>query len=158
MKPAIPLGPILLILIAVTIFVTAVLVYSAPLSPKLTRLPEIAPALQNTQRMKPLNVNDQNQRKEATKAILETSSFASDRSAFLRRREQTQVKQQELTPEFVGAMGEGSRRRIMIIWRRGEDTKIHSVGDQTPWGTLVSITETEATFERPSGAKSLKLF
>lgn len=84
------------------------------------------------------------------------SPFVSDRSAFSRT--PAQVFQNELKPQFVGVVGRGSTLKAMVRWAEQDPVSTHSVGDKTPWGTLVSATSSQLVFNGEYGSRVLRLF
>lgn len=91
--------------------------------------------------------------------VLSRSPFSPGRAAFSRAAPSRQAPAKpEYSPQFVGLLGKGKKTRAMVTWNPGEQAQIHAIGDETPWGKLVSATSSELLFEGNEGQKVLKLF
>ena len=97
---------------------------------------------------------------EASEAVIKQSGFAPDRSPFSRsiQRATPTAQKPEYDPQYVGSMGSGTGLKVMVRWRPGEQPAVHSVGDKTPWGTLIELSASELIFETNGERKALALF
>ncbi|MBO6689398.1 MAG: hypothetical protein JJ919_13040 [Henriciella sp.] len=91
--------------------------------------------------------------------VLGQSPFVSDRSAYSRDLPVVaDASEPELNPEFVGVFGRGNSISALVIWEPGQSAQSHEVGDDTPWGKLISATSSKLVFEGDEGLRELKLF
>lgn len=91
--------------------------------------------------------------------VLAQSPFVSDRSAYSRIASQdNSPAEPEIRPEFVGTVGRGDGISALVVWQPGQPALSHSLGDETPWGILISATSSTLVFEGEKGRKELKLF
>ncbi|CAN0302977.1 unnamed protein product, partial [Chrysoparadoxa australica] len=93
-------------------------------------------------------------------SIQAKSPFARDRKAYSRSvaAPQTQATAVRYQPRFVGTLGRADRMRAMIIWNPNEPAEIYQVGEETPSGTLISITSLAIVLENEGEQTELKLF
>lgn len=92
---------------------------------------------------------------------LSRSPFVMDRSAFSKFDpvEQPPIPAApEYDPEFVGSLGRGDDMRILVIWGPNQPAASHAIGDQTPWGVLVSASSTKLVFQDEAERRVLDLF
>lgn len=107
----------------------------------------------------PLTYNDPVRARGYVDIVLGQSPFVKDRSAYRRNLVQApEPTLPELTPEFVGVMSNEGETEALVVWRTEEGAKSHSIGDETPWGVLISISPTRLVFESVEGQKELDLF
>jgi hypothetical protein len=91
--------------------------------------------------------------------LLTNSPYSPTREAFSRTPPRPPApKAQEYQPQFIGLLGKGERARAMVIWKPGEPEKTHAVGDQTPWGTLVSASGERLVLRDGDTERTLTLF
>ena len=91
--------------------------------------------------------------------LLAGSPFSPARAAFNRHAPlQPAPAEPQYNPVFVGLLGTGETARAMVNWNAGEPAQVHAIGDQTPWGTLISASSTEIVIEGAEGERTLKLF
>lgn len=108
----------------------------------------------------PLQYNDADQNRYSIEEMLKTSPFDKRRTAFIRSKPKPKVKPKtpEYKPEFIGTLGHGETQKAMIIWKPNEPAQTHTIGSQTPWGVLKSISDGELKFDKNGEVKTLSLF
>ena len=91
--------------------------------------------------------------------LLAKSPFSPSRASFDRHAPlQPAPAEPQYNPVFVGLLGFGETARAMVIWNPGEPAQVHTIGDHTPWGTLMSASSAEIAFDAPEGQRKLNLF
>lgn len=92
------------------------------------------------------------------RALLAASPFVQSRAPFSRGAPVQVVAEPELRPEFLGFLGSGSERRVMIAWEQNTDPQTHAIGSETPWGVLVEAEEGGLLFKEGDKVRELSLF
>ena len=160
MSQNIPLGPLVLALLGLMLLASSGYINfwgSSDLGTKIS--PELKVSIAQTEQAAPLVYHDPVLTRRFIDVVLARSPFANDRSAFIRNmRPSTARSEPEHNPRFVGVTGRGDSISVLILWEPGQPAQSHSIGDNTPWGILVSATTSKLVFENDEGRKSLELF
>ena len=162
MKAAWPAGPILIIIVSFGLVLGSIVYVShenqarrnIEMVNQENHLPQTSAPNVGT-----LQPNRPDQAKQHINSILAHSAFAPDRSEFtLSKPASPSPPKSKFSPEFVGTLGSGDTLRALVIWSQNGEAQTHRVGDETPWGELVSIETTRLEFSAPDGMKQLELF
>lgn len=162
MTRAWPLTPLLLLILSAVITGTGIWMYFRPIV-SLTVLPDrsgiSAMPAALSEEPEPVAILPRGESAQLARDILARSPFSPKRAAFSRAAPARPAPAApQYRPEFVGLLGKGEKVRAMVTWNPGETAKVHAIGDDTPWGKLISATSSELVFEGKDGAKTLKLF
>ncbi len=161
MKTSIPLFHILLTCSSIAILAGSLFVWTTPvqLSSELNDRPSQAITPQYNS-PPPLDYNIPDQTHFSVSETLKISPFDKSRSAFTRQKTKPKSSPKKPThqPEFIGTLGKANSRKAMIVWEPNAIAMTHSIGDDTPWGILTSISSTELIFETDEQTRKLSLF
>lgn len=152
-----PAGPIVLAVAASVLFAGTAYVWLNP-APKQNSLE--LPIIQATEAplpAVPVQYHSTEDAQRATSGIMQSSPFEPGRSAYSRTPPRTAPKP-VYNPQLVGISGKGDALRALIIWKPGEAAQPTAIGDDTPWGPLISATSNELVFKGTDGVKKLSLF
>ena len=157
-----PLTPLLLLILSAGIAGAGIWMYFRPVIAP-AALPDPASIATGQDALatetEPVAVISRGDSTGSVRALLARSPFSPTRAAFSRAapsRPAPVVLQ--YNPEYVGLLGKGEKVRAMVTWNPGETAKVHAIGEETPWGKLISASSSELVFEGKDGAKTLKLF
>lgn len=122
---------------------------------------EVAPEMPSKPSVEvtPLTYHDGARSMSAFDTLIGRSPLAQDRSAFATDiAPQPGARVPAYNPQFVGLVGQGNDRSALIIWTPGDAPIETSIGDETPWGTVLQISGVELVFSKNEAQKSLSLF
>lgn len=161
MNRAWPAIPLLMIVLGTGLFGFGVWVWFTPLVPQraLPDIPPVEAAAPDT--VEPSAVPGAARKPapiQQVPRLLAQSPYSPTREAFSRTPPRPAPKAPEYQPSFIGVFGTGESARAMVIWKPGEPERTHAVGDQTPWGTLVSASGDRLVFRDGSTERTLTLF
>ena|GEM_PF-3399886 len=162
MTRAWPLTPLLLLILSTVITGAGIYMFFRPVI-SLAALPDrsgiAAIPAAPSEEPEPFAIAPRDESVQSARDILARSPFSPTRAAFSRAAPvRPAPAAPQYRPEFVGLLGKGRKVRAMVTWNPGETAKVHAIGDDTPWGKLISATSSELVFESEDGSRTLKLF
>lgn len=158
LKTALPISPILMILLSGMLMVLALVISQMEPNSEFKFKQSNYEASTDLSVSAPLVLDDAMSAARSISTIINSSGFSQARARYERVISKPIRAEPKLDPKFIGRLGRGPDQRVMIVWRSGEDAKVLGIGDETPWGRLTGISDGDIQFENNGDRKTLNMF